>query len=119
MFSPLAASACSAIAGVTCGLFGISGPPMVVYYVAAMEKRESYLGTIQCFFMLTGIYSMILRSAKGLYSVELLPVTIAGGIGVLIGKSIGLRILGKLDAKALRTVIYIVLGITGVINLLQ
>ncbi len=46
---------CAVISGVMGGLFGIGGPPMVIYFLAALDDKEKYLGTIQTFFFITTV----------------------------------------------------------------
>lgn len=114
----LTAVICSFLSGAASGLFGIGGPPMVLYFLAVQPEKESYLGTIQLFFFITGIYTFGLRAVKGIYTVELIPYTLLGMIAVMIGKYIGERIIDRINADTMRTVIYLFLGITGAMNLL-
>lgn len=47
---PLTAIICSMLAGAGNGLFGISGPPMVLYSLSASKEKEEYLGIILRYF---------------------------------------------------------------------
>ncbi|WP_207743417.1 TSUP family transporter [Intestinimonas butyriciproducens] len=44
-----AAVVCSAISGLSSGLFGIGGPLMSVYFLSNSKSKEEYTGTIQLF----------------------------------------------------------------------
>lgn len=45
---------CGALSGICGGLFGISGPPASLFYLAATDTKEEYLGTLNAFFFLHG-----------------------------------------------------------------
>ena len=113
------AAVCSLLSGTAGGLFGIGGPPMVIYYLAALSGKKDYLGTIQTFFFITGLQMFTFRIYKGIYTMELLPLTLIGMAGILLGKEAGGRIIEKIDAEVMKKIVYIFLGITGVINLVQ
>ena len=113
------AAVCASLSGVVGGLFGIGGPPMVVYYLSALDDKEAYLGTIQAFFCFTNIYTLIVRLIKGLYTAELIPPTVCGVVAILLGQLIGGRIQSKINGDTMRKLVYAFLGVTGVINLLK
>lgn len=108
---------CGSIAGVTGGLFGASAPPVVVYLAAATDTKERYLGTVQGFCLLTGLWSFGVRLFSGFYIVELIPLILIGVAGVLAGQFIGTKVVHKISADVLRIAIYVMLAVSGVINL--
>lgn len=110
---------CSMIAGVGNGLFGISGPPMVLYYLSACKEKEEYLGTIQTFFLITGLYASLMRLMSGIITMDLLPLIFIGIITCLIGKKIGTVFVDKISDEKMRKLIYVFLGIVGIIKLLE
>ena len=116
--TPATAAVCAAVSGVASGLFGIGGPPMVLYYLAALPEKEDYLGTIQAFFLLTNVYTLAFRVYKGYFTVDLLPMLLLGMAVIFLGNLIGQKIINRINADLMRKVVYIFLGITGVINLL-
>ncbi len=117
--TPLTMFLCSAISGSGNGLFGIGGPPMVLYYLSSCKKKEEYLGTIQMFFFIIGLYASVARLLSGIITIDLLPSIIVGIIFVLIGKRIGTGFVDKLSVERMKKYIYIFLGIVGVIQLIQ
>ena len=116
---PAAGVICGALCGVSAGLFAIGGPPMALYYVAAAEDHVSYLACMQFLFTVTGITGIVGRLYSGLLRPEILPYAAAGTVCILLGAVIGGRIAGKLNANVMRTVVYIFVGISGVILLAQ
>lgn len=117
--TPAAACVCALLSGAASALFGIGGPPMVVYYLSALREKEEYLGTIQAYFLLTGIYTLILRIVMGYYTLDLLPVTLLGIVAILAGMMIGRRVVNRIRVDTMRRLVYLLLGVTGIINLLS
>ena len=107
---------CSVVSGVCSGLFGIGGPLMAVYFVSAIRDKEEYIGTIQFLFASTGLLNLLTRMANGIYTVELLPLTILGLVGITAGKKIGLRILHMLDGEKMKKLVYAYVGISGILT---
>lgn len=110
---------CGAVSGVSSGLFGIGGPLMAIYYVSATKSKESYIGSIQALFCLTGSVNLLMRMSRGIYTLDLIPVTIVGMLAINLGKLMGLQIVKKLNAEHLKKIIYAVVGASGVMILVQ
>ena len=113
----VSATICAMISGVMGGLFGIGGPPMVIYFLAALDDKEKYLGTIQLFFFITGTYTFIFRIINGIYTVNLVPFTLIGIVGIMVGKKIGLRIVNKINVDTMKKLVYAFLGFAGLTNI--
>lgn len=110
---------CGAVSGVCSGMFGIGGPMLAPYFVAATDSKESYLGNMQGLFAVTSLINTISRMHLGLYTFDLLPVTAIGIAGILIGKTAGLRILYKINAEKLPKIIYGFVAVSGAVILIQ
>lgn len=113
------ASICAAISGITVGLFGIGGPLMAIYFVSASRKKEGYVGNLQFMFASANVINMYLRIRNEIYTFDLLPFTILGFFCIMIGKSVGLKILDKLDTEKIKKIVYAFVGISGLISVLQ
>lgn len=112
------AMVCAGLSGVAESLLGIGGPPMVVYFLAAMDDKEQYLATIQFFFFTTGAYTMALRVMNGIYTPDLLGYTVIGLAAVIVGKMIGSRIVDRIDTATMKKIVYVFLGFSGIATLL-
>jgi len=111
------ATVCSTLSGAASGFFGIGGPPMVLYYLAvAGEDKLKYLGSLQMFFLFTGISNIVSRAANGIITKEVLLLAIPGLIGQIIGKSIGLKIIDRINIEQLKRVIYFFLAVAGALT---
>ena len=112
------ATVCGTLAGILGGLFGIGGPPMVIYFLAALDDKEEYLGTIQLHFFITGVYMLLFRIYKGIFTMDMIPYTILGMVGIMIGKKIGTKIVDRINAETMKKLVYAFLGVSGFLNLL-
>lgn len=113
------ATACGAISGIASGFFGIGGPLMAVYFVSATENKESYVANLQFLFTVTSIVNLITRIVNGIYTLNLLPLTLVGIVGILVGKAVGLKILNRLEPDTIRRLVYAFVGISGIITILK
>lgn len=110
---------CAVISGVFSGLFGVGGPLMALYFLQVTENREEYVGSLQLLFVMGNVLNTATRICSGIYTPDLLPITLVGAVGVFAGKQLGNRIAGRLNAETMKKVVYLFVGISGVINLVQ
>ena len=114
----LSATVCGTLAGILGGLFGIGGPPMVIYFLAALDSKEEYLGTIQFHFFVTGVYMLFFRIYKGILTMDMIPYILLGMAGIMIGKKLGTKIVDRINADTMKKLVYAFLGVSGFLNLL-
>lgn len=110
---------CSVISGLCGGLFGIGGPLMALYYSAVTNDREEYLGNLQFLFLVSGLIMNLTRVLNGNYTIDLLPYTLTGLVGIGIGKVFGLKIGDHIPADRMRTIVYWAVLVSGVITVLK
>lgn len=113
------ASLCSICSGITAGLFSIGGPLMALYFVAASRDKESYIGNIQFSFTVSNIMTFLTRINRGIYTMEMLPVTLFGLAGIMLGREIGLKILNRIDLNMVKKGVYGLVAISGVLTIVQ
>ena len=109
---------CIVISAACDGLFGIGGPLMVLYFMSMTRSTHEYLGTMQLFFWINSMYNTAFRFYKGILLPEHLIFIAFGVIGILVGGSIAGKIVDKLNIATMRKLIYIMIGVSGVINLI-
>ena len=108
-----------AIAGVGNGLFGIGGPQVAIYLLGAQLKKHSYIATIQCYFLISNISTIIIRTGYGALSLDDFPLIIAGWLGIGGGTFLALRVFERLPQSLLKRLVYAFVGISGLIMILQ
>ena len=111
------AAVCGTLSGICNGLFGIGGPMMAIYFLAITDTKESYSGNQQCLFFITTIINLIIRMQKGFYTLDLIPFTLIGMVGIGLGMRIGLKILSRINSAVLKKIIYAFVGISGIITM--
>lgn len=110
---------CSIISGLFSGLFGVGGPVLGLYLITVTDSHERYIGNIQFLFLVTNISNLTVRVLRGIYSMEFLPVTIIGIISILAGARIGFWICRKLNIELLKKIVYVFVGISGIVTIFQ
>ena len=109
----------SAVSGTFSGLFSIGGPMMALCLLPCSDDHEQYLGNMQTLFIVTNIINIIARITNGLYTADLLPYTLVGMVFILVGKEFGIRFAKKLNIEVIKKVIYVFVGISGAITLVE
>lgn len=106
----LASSLCAAF-------FGIGGPLMTVYFLNKTDSMSEYLGTVSAFFLINNLYSTVYRFLNGILSAEHLPYIGAGCLAVLAGVYAACLIAKRINDNTLKKSVYIMIGLTGILNL--
>lgn len=113
----LIAAATASVSGITAGLFGIGGPPLAPYLLSVARSNEEYIGMMQTMFALSSSVGMLLRIVRGIYTVELLPATVLGTIGILLGKRVGLKMLKKISKENMMKLVYSMIAVSGILTI--
>ena len=109
---------CIIVSAICDGLFGIGGPLMVLYFLSTTHNTHEYLGTIQTFFCINCIYNTSFRIYNQILSVEHLIYIVIGMVGIIVGGMLASKIVDKLNGTMLRKLTYIMIGISGIMNLI-
>ncbi|WP_434311060.1 sulfite exporter TauE/SafE family protein [Hominifimenecus sp. rT4P-3] len=107
------AAICALLSGLSQGFFGISGPPMALYFLLISETKEQYIGNLQVFSLFTSVFALGMRIYSGTFHVSMLPMAAIGVVGVFLGKAVGMRISVGIDMERMKKIVYLFLGISG------
>ena len=103
------------VSGVMGGLFGMHGPPVVLYLVVSEPSKDHYMGMIQTYAVITNITMLIVRAWNGYVTptVGISYLYALGGlaIGILVGNWAFKRIPNRLFTY----IVYAYIGISGMI----
>lgn len=114
--NPGTAFVCAALAGTIDAFFGIGGPTMVVYFMAVLKEKKTYLGTIQFFFMTTNLYGTAVRTLAGQLTGDMLLPLAAGATALLLGAYAGSQVVDKIDVGKMKLLVYGFIGFAGVVT---
>ena len=110
---------CSGFSGCCAGAFTVGGPMMALYFVAIARDKDTYVANMQFLFATTNLINLAMRAVRGLYGAQYLPVTAVGVIFVLVGMVIGSALSKRMSGDVARQVVYIGVGVSGLVTLLQ
>lgn len=106
------------LSGVMNGLFSMGGPPAVLYMSPSIEDRKAYLATSQSYFLILNVSSLLMRLFSAGLQETRLGMMAACAIGALCGTFAGCRLVSRLNASLLKRLVYIFIGVNGVIIVL-
>jgi len=92
---------------------------MALYFVAIARSKETYVGNMQFLFFTTNLINFTMRTVRGYFSAALLPMAGLGMACILLGLWIGTRLSRKMSGDVARQVVYIGVGVSGLVTLVQ
>jgi len=107
--------AAGAISGFFGGLLGIGGPPMAAYLLAATDDKLEYNATLQCFFVITGIYIMGTHMFLGNVNLQEARLGAAALLGLGVGLFVGIKVFNRLSISQIRKFVYVFMAIFGIV----
>lgn len=103
--------------GVMGGLFGMHGPPVVLYLVASEPDKDHYMGMIQTYAVLTNVTMVISRAFNGYVTPDVSTAYLYGLGGLVIGVLAGNWAYKRIPNRIFTYVVYAYIGISGAIIL--
>lgn len=107
------------ISGLMGGFFAMQGPPAVLYFLASEKTKEDYVAITQCYFLIGNTFMTFYRAGNGYLTPAVGIAWCYGLAAVFIGTTIGAKVFNRISAETLRKVIYIYMGICGLVALLS
>lgn len=108
--------AAGVISGVMGGLFSVSGPPMVIYYMQSEKDSKTYLATLSAYFVLTNISSISMKALAGFVTANVGVALLFALPMVAAGSFLGKRTRTKIDPAMLKKVVYGFMAVSGIVN---
>ena len=106
------------VSGVMGGLFGMHGPPVVLYLVVSEPSKNHYMGMIQTYAVITNITMLIVRAYNG-YVTPTVGTTYLYALGGLaIGVIAGNWAFRRIPGRLFTYLVYTYIGISGLIILM-
>ena len=106
-----------AASGVMGGLFGMHGPPVVLYLIVSEPSKDHYMGMIQTYAVITNITMLAVRAYNG-YVTPAVGTTYLYALGGLaIGVLAGNWAFSRISSRLFTYLVYAYIGISGFIIL--
>ena len=102
------------LSGIMGGLFGMQGPPAVLYFVETTETKEEYMAVAQTYFLIGNIMMTIYRAYYGFLTTTVLTDYCFGVLGVIAGTILGGYVFKRISLPILRKIIYAYMAISGI-----
>ena len=106
------------VSGVMGGLFGMHGPPIVLYLISSEPSKDHYMGMIQTYAVITNVMMLLIRYYNG-YVTTIVGTTYLYALGgIALGVIAGNWAYKKITSKLFTYLVYAYIGISGTIILL-
>ena len=106
------------ISGFMGGFFGMQGPPAVLYFIEVAKQKEEYIALAQTFFDIGNFMMTVFMWRAGFVTAEVLTDWLWALPTVLLGTWVGSIVFRHLSLDLLRHIVFIYIGISGLIELL-
>lgn len=103
------------LSGVMGGLFGMQGPPAVLYFLAVSESKDRYTALAQCYFLIGNCAMTVYRAQSGFLTHEVASAWCYAVPAVLVGTYLGSRVYSRLSLATLKKLVYLYIGISGMV----
>ncbi|MBE6313276.1 MAG: sulfite exporter TauE/SafE family protein [Bacteroidales bacterium] len=105
-----------ALSGVMGGLFGMHGPPAVIYFLASeQDEKNRYMAICQAYFLLTNIIMTFFRAQNNFLTTFVWESMLYACVGVVLGSMLGKWVFDKIPVETLRKIIYAYMIFSGVL----
>lgn len=106
------------VSGFMGGLFGMQGPPAVLYFLASTEKKDEYMAMAQTYFLIGNSMMTCYRAHNGFFTPLVGEYWCIGIAAVLLGTWVGAKVFRLVPIRILRKIIYAYMGISGIVALI-
>ena len=103
------------LSGVMGGLFGMHGPPVVLYLISSEPSKDHYMGMIQTYAVITNITMLAVRAYSGYVTPLVGKTYLYGLIGLAVGVLAGNWAYKHIPSRLFTYIVYAYIGVSGVI----
>ena len=103
------------VSGIMGGLFGMHGPPVVLYLISSEPDKDHYMGMIQTYAVITNITMIIVRAISGYVTPAVGTTYLYGLSGLAIGIIAGNWAYSRIPNRLFTYIVYAYICISGII----
>ncbi|MGB3093296.1 MAG: sulfite exporter TauE/SafE family protein, partial [Candidatus Zixiibacteriota bacterium] len=101
------------VGGCTGGMFGLNGPPLVLYLTHRLKDKQIFRATLYGIFFVDACYRLTLYSASKLITIEVVKFALYLTPFLLIGLLLGSKLQAKINENVFKKAIALILMVTG------
>ena len=101
--------------GIMGGLFGMHGPPVVLYLISSEPDKDHYMGLIQTYAVITNIAMLIVRAFAGYVTPAVGGAYLYGLAGLAMGVIAGNWAYRRIPGKLFTYIVYAYIGVCGLV----
>jgi uncharacterized membrane protein YfcA len=105
------------VSGIMGGLFGMHGPPIVLYLIVSEPTKDHYMGMIQTYAVITNIAMLVVRACNGYITPAVGSTYLYALAGLAIGVIGGNWAYKRIPNKLFTYIVYAYIGVIGAIIL--
>lgn len=105
------------LSGFMGGLFGMQGPPAVLYFLSVSKSKEEYTGIAQAYFLFGNTMMTCSRAYNGFLTQKVFVCWLIGIPAIFIGTWLGGIAFKRLSLPLLRKIVYAYIGVSGILAL--
>lgn len=106
------------LSGFMGGMFGMQGPPAVLYFLKVSDSKEAYTAIAQTYFLIGNLMMTLFRASSGFLTKEVGMSWCCAVPAVFVGTWLGGIAFRYLSLPLLKKIVYVFIGISGVMALL-
>jgi uncharacterized membrane protein YfcA len=103
------------VSGMMGGLFGMHGPPVVLYLISSEPDKDHYMGMIQTYAVITNITMLAVRAFSGYVTPAVGSTYLYGLAGLAIGVLAGNWAYSRIPSRLFTYIVYAYIGVSGLI----
>ena len=107
------------IGGIAAGMFGIGGPLLAFYFKSTSDNFKQFQANLNLTFLLNGIVMAIFRTYRGILNTKYIVYILIGMVSLIIGEKLASKYIHKVSEKTLDKFTYLLIGVSGLIKILQ
>jgi len=102
------------VGGCVGGMFGLNGPPMVLYLAHQVKDKQIFRATLYGVFFVDACYRLILYSFSQLITLEVVKFALYLTPFLLVGLFLGTKLHAKINESIFKKIIGLILTVTGI-----
>lgn len=101
------------VGGLTGAMFGLNGPPMVLYLTRQLEDKQVFRATLYGLFLVDACYRLVLYSWGGLINWEVVQFAMYLTPFLLAGLVVGSKLHARISQDIFKRIVALILLVTG------